>query len=55
MCAGIAEVGEHAVAQVLGNVALEPGNHCGDARLVCVHHLAQVLGIEAGGELGRTD
>src|ERR687892_2861081 len=55
MCAGIAEIDEHAVAQVLGDVTLEPGDHCGDARLVRVHHLAQVLRIEAGGELGRSD
>src|SRR5918994_3733037 len=55
MCPGIAEVREHAVAHVLGDVALEPGDHFGDARLVRVHHLAQVLRIEAGGELGRSD
>jgi hypothetical protein len=51
----VAEIGQHAVAQKLGDVALEPGDHCGDARLVRVHHLAQILRIEAGGELGRSD
>ena len=51
----VAEVDQDAIAEVLGHMSLEALDSCGNARLVCVHHFAQVLRIEAGGELGRTD
>ena len=51
----IAEIGQHAVAQKLGDVALEALDHPGAAVLVGAHDLAQVLGVEPGRELGGTD
>ena len=41
-----AEVGEHAVAHVLGDVAPRSADHPGAAFLVGADHLAHVLGIE---------
>ena len=51
----IAEIGQHAVAQKLGDVALEALDRPGAAVLVGAHDLAQVLGVELGRELGGTD
>src|SRR5918995_6608400 len=51
----VAEIDQDAIAEVLGHISLEALDHCGDARLVRVHHLAQVLRIEASGEFGRSD
>src|ERR671911_2561919 len=51
----VAEIDQDAIAKVLGHSSLEALDHCGDAGLVRVHHLAQVLRIEAGGEFGRSD
>jgi hypothetical protein len=51
----VAEIDQDAIAEVLGHMSLEALDHCGHARLVRVQHFAQVLRIEAGGELGRSD
>jgi hypothetical protein len=50
-----AEVGEHAIAQELGDVPFEPADDLRAGRLICPHDVAQVLGVEPGGELGRAD
>ena len=52
---GIAEVGEHAVTQILGYVAGEATNHFGAAPLVSPHDLAQILWVQSPGELGGAD
>src|SRR5688572_20107449 len=51
----VAEIDQDAIAEVLGHMSLEALDHYGDARLVRVHHFAQVLRIEAGREFGRSD
>jgi hypothetical protein len=48
-----AEIGEHAIAEVFGNVTFEPLDDGGSTAVVSGHHAAQVLGIEPCGELGR--
>jgi hypothetical protein len=44
----LAEIGAHAVADGLGDVALKPPDDLGASRLIGPHHVAQVLGIEPG-------
>ena len=51
----VAEVGQHAVAHVLGDEAALPLDRRRDAAVVGADQLAQVLGVEAGGERGRAD
>ena len=51
----VAEIGQHAVAQELGDVALEALDHPRAAVLIGAHDLAQVLRIETGREPGRID
>jgi hypothetical protein len=48
-----AEVGEHAVTQILGDVTFEPLDHGCGAVLVGAHDAAQVLGVDSPGEFGR--
>jgi hypothetical protein len=50
-----AEIGEHAIAQILGDVTFEPLGHGGGAALVRAYDAAQVLGVEPRRQLGRTD
>ena len=50
-----AEIGEHAVAHVLGDVAAPALDHLGAAVLIRADHLAHVLGIEPRRKLGRAD
>ena len=50
-----AEVGQHAVAHELGDVALEPGDLAGDGVLVGADDLAHLLRVEPGRERGRAD
>ena len=47
------EIGDHAVAQELGDVAVEARDHLRAGRLIGAHDLAQVLGIEPGRQLCR--
>ena len=51
----IAEVGEHAVAHVLGEMALEALDHRGAAALIGGDHRPHVLGVEHRRERGRVD
>ena len=44
----IAEIGEDAVAHILGDIAPEPGDHLGDGGVIGPEHLAQIFRIEAG-------
>jgi hypothetical protein len=50
---GPAEVGQHAVAEELGDVAALALHHLRDGAVVGRHHLAQVLGVETGRERRR--
>ena len=52
---GPAEVGEHAVAHELRDVALEARDLARDRVLVGADELAHLLGVEAGRERGRAD
>ena len=52
---GPAEVGEHAVAHELGDVALEARDLARDRVLVGAEDLAHLLGVEPRGERGRAD
>ena len=52
---GLAEVGQHAVAHELGDVALEADDRAGTGVLVGADDLAQVLRVEAARELRRAD
>src|SRR5918996_823072 len=49
----VAEIDQDAIAEVPGHMSLEALDHCGDAGLVGVHDVAQVLRMEAGGDCGR--
>ena len=51
----VAEINENAVAHVLGDKAVEPGDHLCDGAVIRGDDLAQILGIEAGGECRRAD
>ena len=50
-----AEIGEHAVAHVFGNVAVPALQHFGTALLVPADYRAHVLGIEFRRQLSRPD
>ena len=50
-----AEIGEHAVAHVLGDVTRPALDHLGAAFLIGADHLAHVLGIEPRRQRGRAD
>ena len=52
---GIAEIGQHSVAHVLGDEAAGLGDEIGAAAVVCADDLAHILGVEARREGGRTD
>ena len=51
----VAEIDQHAVAHVLGDEAAEAGDRLGDAAVIGADDLAQVLGVEPGGERRRAD
>ncbi len=53
MCAGIAKIGEHAVADKPGNAAVVIGNNPRAGGPVGADHLPHVLWIKASGELSR--
>jgi len=52
---GIAEIDEHAVAHILGDKTAKARDGVGDTAMVGADDLAQILGIEAGGQRRRTD
>jgi hypothetical protein len=51
---GVAEVDQEPIAEVLSNVAIEAGDHLPASALIGPHQLAQLLGIKAFSEGGRT-
>ena len=55
VCPRPAEVGEHAVAHELRDVALVAADHLAADILIASDHLAHVLGIELGRQRGRAD
>ena len=52
---GIAEIYQHAVAHTLGDKPAKAADGVGDAAVVRTDDLAQILGIEAGGQRRRAD
>ena len=50
-----AEIDQHAVTDIAGDEAVELLDRGGDAGLIAADDLAQVLGIEPGGEGGGAD
>jgi hypothetical protein len=53
VCPGIAEIGEHAVAHVLGDETSVALDHLSAAAVIGVNDAPQVFGVEPGGERGR--
>jgi hypothetical protein len=53
MRGGIAEVGEHAIAEMLGDKPSVTLNHGVAGLVILLHHTVVVFGIELGGECGR--
>jgi len=51
----VAEIDQDAVTHILGDKALEPGDHFSDGTVVSGDDLAQILGIEPRGKCGRAD
>ena len=52
---GIAEIGQHPVAHVLGDETAGLGDEIGAATVIRTDDLAHVLGVEASRERGRAD
>jgi len=48
----IAKIDEHAVAHIFRDIAVKAGDHLGDGFVIGAEDLAQILGVEAGGECG---
>ena len=55
MGARVAEIDQNAVAHVFRNKPVEVPDEISDGAMICSDDLAQILGIEASGELGRAD
>jgi hypothetical protein len=51
----VTEINEHAIAHVLGDRAVEPGDDLGDRTVIGGDDLAQILGIEPRRECRRAD
>jgi hypothetical protein len=51
----IAEINQDTVAHVPGDEPIEPVDDFGDGAVIGPDDLAQIFGIEPGGECGRTD
>ena len=51
----IAEINQHAVAHIFGDIAAEAGDHLGDAFVIGGDDLAQIFRIEPGRQRGRAD
>jgi hypothetical protein len=54
MCSRVAEINQHAVAHVFGDVAFEPRYHLGDGGVIGAQQLAHILRVETRGERRRT-
>src|SRR5215472_6696123 len=50
MCPGVSEIGQHAVAHVFGDEAIEPCDDLGDGTMVGAEDVAQILGVETRGQ-----
>jgi hypothetical protein len=46
----IAEIRQHPVAHVFGDEPLKPSDHLGDGAMVGANDVAQIFGIETGGQ-----
>ena len=55
MGARVAEVDQHAVAHILGDKAVEPGDDFGDRAVIGADQLAQILGVETRRKRCRAD
>jgi hypothetical protein len=55
MRARVAEIDQDAVAHILSDKAVEPGDDPGDRAVIGGDDLAQILGIELRRERGRAD
>ena len=51
----IAEINQHAVAHVLGDEAIEPGDDLGDGTVIGADNLTQILRVMPGRERRRAD
>ena len=54
MRAWVAEIGEHAVAHILGDVPIPALDHFGAALVISSEHCAHVFWVEPRRQLGRT-
>ena len=52
---GVAKVDEQSIAEILRDMALIAGDHCGADVLIGPHHFAPVFGVELAGEHRRVD
>jgi hypothetical protein len=50
---GVAEVDQEPIAEVLGDMPVEAGDHFGAGGLIGLYHLAQLFRVELTGEPGR--
>jgi hypothetical protein len=48
-------VSKNAIAHVLGNKTVEPGDHVGDGALIAGDDFAQILRVQTRGEFGGAD
>jgi hypothetical protein len=55
MCSRVAKIDQRAVAHVIRDKAIEPGDDYGDGAMIRGDDLAQILGIEPRRERGRAD
>src|SRR6266850_5984500 len=51
----VPEISQDTIAHVLGNKAVEPDDYLGDGALIGSDDLAQILGVETGGEFCGAD
>ena len=51
----IAEINQYAIAHVVGDKAVEPGDNFGYSVVICGDDLAQIFGIEPRRKRGRAD
>jgi len=52
---GVAKIDQHAIAQVLGQIAIKLVDHLGTELMIGAHHLAVLFGIQPCGERRRAD
>ena len=51
----IPEIGQHSVAHILGDKAVEPADHLGNRGMISTDHLAQIFGIQPRRQCCRAD